>query len=270
MQPTRLRPLALGLALALASTAVARAAAPDAATVATRMQAALEPARSSARDLDIVVSAEQGESTHWRAGQARKIAGGARRVLTVLLAPAGVRGLAFLVEEQPEQTDVARLYLPGVRRVRTIVPALRSEPFLGSDFTYADLGFADRGAHYRLLGSEERDGVRVYRLEEVPRARWYYARVVDQVAADTWLPRRREYYDAANALWKVEELGDVTRVDGVPTPLRIRMEDVQQGSSSEIRTTNVRWDPDLPDALFDPARLPDAVASPVWNAPPAP
>ena len=47
--------------------------------------------------------------------------------------------------------------------------------------------------HPRLLGTEERDGKRVYRIEEVPAERWYYARIVSVVSAELWLPLEREY-----------------------------------------------------------------------------
>jgi outer membrane lipoprotein-sorting protein len=240
------------------------AAPPDAATVARRMKAALEPARASVRRLDITISSENGESTRYTAAQARKQTPDGDAMLTVLLAPEATRGIAVVVRERPQQDDVLWVYLPAVRRVRKIVPAARYEAFVHSDFTYADLGFVSMRETYKLLPAEKVDGATRYVLQETPRDRWQYARIVDHVAPDTWLPLRREFYDPSNTLWKVEELADVTAVDGVPTPTRVRMQDVQQGGSSEIHVSAVRYDVDVPDTLFEPEHLPDAATSATW------
>jgi hypothetical protein len=43
------------------------------------------------------------------------------------------------------------------------------------------------------------------------------------------------------------------------------MQDVQGGTSTELRVSEVRYDIDLPEELFVPERLPRAVASPLWQ-----
>ncbi len=73
------------------------------------------------------------------------------------------------------------------------------------------------------------------------------------------LPRHRDYYDVADRLWKTEIYEDVTSIDGVPTPLRIRMEDKQAGTSTEIQVRNLRSDAQLPEEIFDPLRLAQTV-----------
>jgi hypothetical protein len=72
---------------------------PDARTIVERMKTALEPARSSTRKLTIVVSERGADSAQWVAGQARRRVGDANRMLTAMLAPEGVRGVAFLATD---------------------------------------------------------------------------------------------------------------------------------------------------------------------------
>ena len=48
-------------------------------------------------------------------------------------------------------------------------------------------------------------------------------------------------------------------------PLQVRMEDVRQGASTELRVSDLHWDRQLPDDLFQPGKLPEAASSPVWN-----
>jgi hypothetical protein len=70
-------------------------------------------------------------------------------------------------------------------------------------------------------------------------------------------------------LWKTELFEEET-IDGVPTPIRIQMQDLQGKSSTEMRVSDVRYDVEVPDALFDPMKPPTAATSPVWQSANAP
>ena len=242
------------------------AGAPDAASIVHHMKEALEPARSSTRKLTIAVSGQTGQAAQWTAGQAREKRGDGSRVLTVILAPEDARGLAILIQDRGNEADKQWVYVPAVRRVRELARVEAYQAFLNTDFTYADLGFVNPRERYELLGTEQRDGVQTYKVQAVPREQWYYSRIVTWVAADSWLPIRREFHDPAGLLWKVETWGNVVRIDGVPIPLLDKMEDVRQGGSTEMRMSEVLWDRELPPALFDPKNLPEAASSPVWGA----
>jgi hypothetical protein len=245
----------------------ALAADPPATTIVEKMRAALEPARPSIRRLTLSVSAPRGDATQLYAGQARTRRADGDWMLTIVLQPSSVRGIAFLVRQARDRSDDQWTYLPAVRRVRKVVPVQRYQAFLGSDFTFADLGFVSRSSSYELLATEQRDGVRAHKVQEVPGEQWYYARVVTWIDADSALPLRREFYDPSNTLWKVERFAEVKSVDGVPTPMRIRMEDVREPGHSEIVVTALDYDASVPDELFDPEALPGAADSPVWSGP---
>ncbi len=102
----------------------------------------------------------------------------------------------------------------------------------------------------------------------MPQETWYYARVVTWVAEDGGLPVKREFYDPANVLWKVERFEQVSAVDGVPTVHHRVMEDVQGKTRTEIDVSAVRYDVTLADALFQPDGLPNASADSLWTRPP--
>ena len=227
-----------------------------------RMKAALEPDRSSTRDI-VMVTHTDGESAQWTARQARKKLKDGNRMLTVLLAPPDVKGFALLIQERRnEDSDRQWLYLPYLRRVREILPLGTFETFLGTDFTTADLGFVDlRQRTFSLLGEEKLGNTQTYKVQEELKDPRYYSRIVTWIATDSMLPLQREYYDVAGRLWKVE-LYENTTVEGVPTPVRIRMEDKQTGNSTELRVSNVRYDAQVPDQVFDSKRLPETVQQP--------
>jgi Outer membrane lipoprotein-sorting protein len=138
-------------------------------------------------------------------------------------------------------------------------PVEGHQAFLSSDFTYADLGMVDLHSSFKLLGEEQKNGVRAYKIEEVPRSNWYYSRIVDWVDASSSFPLERDFYDPSNTLWKVETFEQVTAIDGVPTVLKRRMEDRQAGGNTVIDTSEVRYGADVPDSLFDSSRLPQAI-----------
>jgi hypothetical protein len=252
----------------LLSVAPAVAAPPDVGDLVRVMRTVLEPSRPSVRKMAITISAESGEATKWVAGQARKPSPDGDRILVAILAPADQKGAAYLLREVPNQAnDEEWVYLPVVRRVRKILPLESFRSFLDSDFTLWDLGLVDVRATYTFLREETRDDVHAYVIQEVPLGAlrtWYYSRVVTWLAADSSLPLERDFHDPAGVLWKVETFQQVTTVNGVPTPLALRMEDRQSGGSTDIVVSDVRYDVDLPDALFDPAHLRDAAASPLW------
>ena len=155
---------------------------------------------------------------------------------------------------------------PVLRRVRELAGVDAYEHFLGTDFTYADLGFVRLHPQYRLLGEEDHGGKQTYKSEEsVPQERAYYSRVITWVSKDSMLPVQRDYYDAAGTLWKTELLEEET-IDGVPTPIRMQMKDLQAKSNTELRVRDVRYDVEVPDALFDPVKLSTAASSPVWQS----
>jgi outer membrane lipoprotein-sorting protein len=256
----RLPFVALGAVLLTASAAVA--ASPEARSMMERMKAALEPDRSSTRDI-VMVTHTDGERTEWTARQARKKLKDGKRMLTVLLAPPDVKGFALLIQERRnENSDRQWLYLPYLRRVREILPLGTFETFLGTDFTTADLGFVDlRHRTFSLLGEEKLGKAQTYKVQEELKDPRYYSRIVTWIATDSMLPLQREYYDVADRLWKLE-LYENKSVEGVPTPVRISMEDKQTGNSTSLRVSNVRYDVQIPDELFDLGRLPKTVQRP--------
>jgi len=251
----------------LATATPAMAAPPNASTILHRMKAALEPDRPSTRTLVLATQAEDGSTVEWTARQARKKLPDGNRILTVILEPDDVKGVAFLIWERAGRPDEQWIYLPTVRRVRKLVPVSAYESFLGTDFTFADLGFVDlRDRKFSLLGEEPVAGVPAYKIREVLAGPvFYYSHIVTWVAKDTMLPLRRDYYDAGNRLWKTELYQDIATIDGTPTVLRLRMEDKTSNTSTELRVSRVRYDAAIPDELFDPQKLPGTSKNPLWT-----
>jgi len=253
--------LALSLVVALVRTGAA--ADPDASDLIARMKAAMEPARSSVRQIDLSISGEDGGTTKWSVAQARKVIDGQGRILNVLLAPASQRGIASLmVDSDPAET---LLWVPSIRRVRTLFPRDGYEAFLGSDFTYFDVGFVRRQDKYTYLGAGERNGRAAWRVQQVPTSSWFYSQIVSWIDQQHLLPIERDFYSPAGDLWKVQTFDNVVTIDGQPAALQITMEDRQTGGKSVMNVSNLRFGVELPDSIFERRGLARAAQAPIWK-----
>lgn len=254
------------MASASAARAGASAAEPDAASIVKRMKQALEPARPSVRVMTLKVNSGGGFAAQWTLAQARAHVNDADCMLTVVLKPAGGRGIAFLAKEKPGAMAVEYSYLPAIRRVREITPLAGYEPFFGTDFTYEDLSFVRLGGQEKLDGTETHNGVKAYKLEEALANNPYFSKAVTWVATDTGLPVERDYYDVDGKLFKSEHFEKITTIGKVPTIMKIVMNDVQSGGSSEIDVSSVKYDKQAPAGLFDPKNLPQAASDAFWKS----
>ena len=245
----------------------ARAADPSPESVLAKMKAALEPARPSTRTMSFRIhSAAFNEDVQLAARQARKTLPSGARSVTVITSPEISKGIALLVVEEKGKPNTEYIYTPALRRSRRLVGPSTFEPFLGTDFTYADVGLLDvRDRTVKLLGTKPHDGTNAFELEETLKNQWYYSRIVDWIAVDTGLPLERDHYDVANRLWRKQTFDRVETVDGVPTPMHVRIDDVQSGDWSDYTLSDVKYDAQLSDDVFDPTKLRDVAGRSDWS-----
>jgi hypothetical protein len=234
------------------------------------MKQALEPPQSSLRKSTLTVT-QGGSTSKVVLGEARGKRGDSNRILAVVLAPPDLRGTAYLIQEAPaSDNNVLSVWVPAIGRVRTLVSPEAFSAFLNSDFTYADLGFTPLRSTYTLEGEQAAQGGPAFRIQTILPQSWYYSRIVTTVAADSFLPIERKFYDVANELWKVERFQGVSKINGVPTVLTTSMDDVQSKSLSTLTVNDLQYGAKVPDALLDPDALPLAASSPLWTSLDAP
>ena len=68
--------------------------------------------------------------------------------------PNDIRGTGFLVWEHPSAEDERFLFLPSLGRVRRIAGSETQDSFVGSDFTYEDIGGREFEEYVRLRGPD--------------------------------------------------------------------------------------------------------------------
>jgi outer membrane lipoprotein-sorting protein len=256
--------------LASAASPVWSADPPSADQIVKQMQEALEPPKPSVRTMTMTFD-DQGKKTTFGLVQARKRLADGDRSLTVLLEPDDARGIAYLMSSASSGEPTEWLYVPYVQRTRKLVPAENYQSFMDTDFTYGDLGLLPTDTKNTLLGTEQLDGKKAYKVESIPGStvkQWYYSRTVTWIDAETLLPTRREFYSPAGDLFKTETVGAVTRVDGIPTPLQTTITNVGTGTSTTLVVNSVTYDANVPDTLFAPEGLRGVADQDYWKSKP--
>ena len=121
--------------------------------------------------------------------------------------PADVKGTGFLSwqYDDPARDDDKWLYLPAMKKVRRISgSSAKKENFMGSDFTYDDMGGrnVDEDEH-QLLKEEQWDGSPCWVVESRPLEEdAVYSKTVSWIRQDALVPVKVEFYDRMGKLLK--------------------------------------------------------------------
>ncbi len=182
--------------------------------------------------------------------------GEVKKMLIKFLAPADVRGTAFLSIQKGDRQEM-KLYLPALKRVRRIAGSQKKGSFMGSDFSYDDiakLGSLKAKDFKNTLKKEtEQDGVKVYVVEAVPKpgVDTSYDRQVIWVRADLFVPIRIEFYKKGK-LAKVMTLEKIQAfADGkYQIPTRLTMENVRTHHKTILEQKDLEVDRPIPDSVF--------------------
>jgi len=239
---------------------------PSAQEIMKRMKAVMEPSVASKRVIEVTVGAPGQANVQWTARQAYdRSKGGLGRLLTVLVGPESVRSFAVLARENEAGPDEIWVYLPPVRRIRRIVAAGGEQFFLGTDFTLTDLGFVRiQGRTFSLIGTDEGDGHGAYIVRETLASGAPYAKLELRIDHSNYRLLERRYYDPAGDLWRTEHFEDYRVVNGVPVAFRIRMENHQEGGTSELRVVDADEKARVPAEWFEPTGLAKIATSTHW------
>ena len=155
---------------------------------------------------------------------------GGDKSLMEFLSPADVKGTKFLNYEHLDKEDDQWLYLPALKRVKRIASKNRSGSFMGSEFSYEDLGSFNI-EKYRYSGEAEEvtvGGVKLYKTERVPVSKNSgYTKQVSWMDAENFLTRKVEYYDRKHELLKTATFQDYKKIGGVWRIGKIVMENHQ-------------------------------------------
>lgn len=161
--------------------------------------------------------------------------------LIVFSDPGNVRGTGFLnIDEDGNQTQ--RLYLPSIGRIQLISSSERGDQFMGSDFTYEDLG-SQNSEDFEFIWMESND--QYYTLRATAKDSEQYSSIEFDILKDTYPIKTVRYYNQSNQLIKrlvaeqFEQLSDIHW-----SPSKMTMFDLIEDRKTEMtwhnRQTNIQ------------------------------
>jgi len=183
-----------------------------------------------------------------------------KKTLMFFTYPGDVSGTGFLTWDYDEigKDDDKWLYLPAMKKTRRISgSSSKTDYFMGTDFTYNDMGSRniDEDTH-TLLREEDRDGQKCWVIESVPKdSHEIYSRKVTWIRQDCCVAVYVEFYDKLDKLHRKLSIGDIRQVQGFWTKNRMEMQNVQTGHSTVIVLKNPQYDLNVDKSMFTVAKL---------------
>ena len=163
--------------------------------------------------------------------------------------PGDVRKTVFMVHKYIDRDDDRWLYLPALDLVKRIAASDKRTSFVGSHFFYEDVSGRSPAEDTHTL-KEETDAY--YVLDNVPKdpGSVEFTRYLVWIDKTTFLPMKAEYYDAQGKVYRRMQVLEVKEVDGYPTVVRAKMEDLNTGGYTELTFQKVKYNLGIPDKVF--------------------
>ena len=172
--------------------------------------------------------------------------------------PRGVKGTALLIHSHRKGPDDQWLYLPALKRVKRISSSNRSGSFMGSEFSYEDLGAQQvEKFTYKYLRDEACGELKCTVVERKPaeKGSGYTRQIVwrDKDELRIW---KIQYFDRKNAHLKTLTLGKYERyLDRYWRAAEMTMENRLTGKSTTMRWSDFKFRTGLRRGDFSQAGL---------------
>lgn len=208
--------------------------------------------RDERAEVRMRIEDSRGDVRERRLLRLRLTEGGKDNIRIQFLFPPDVRDTAFLLHDHPDRDDDRWLYLPSLGKPKRIAGAQKYRNFLGTDFTYDDLGGREPSEDTHTLEGEDAIESRpAYRIRSVPReAENPYAFRIIWVWKEAPIVLKEEQYDRHGRLRKQARALKLEPVQGIWTVTEREMTDVQERHSTALTFGNLRYNTGLGADLF--------------------
>ena len=173
--------------------------------------------------------------------------------LVTITQPRDVLGYSLLTHSYSDRPDDQWLFQRRTRRVVRLNATNRGQPFLGSDFSFQDLGSPGLGKFdYRYLGEEELNGQSCLVIERLPRLdNTGYSRQVVYYQKQHLYPLRIVYYDISGQRLKTQDYLDYQLIDKQHwRALENRITHHARNTSTRLLWSDIRFDTGLSEQEF--------------------
>ncbi len=171
--------------------------------------------------------------------------------------PADVKGSSFLRISHDERDDDMWLYLPAFGKVRRIASSAKNGSFMGSDFTYEDMGdrkIADYD--YEILRSEELAGRLCWKIQSIPKKGVVtdYSKSILWVWQDQFMIIQGNLFDKRGNHKKTMAVSPI-QSGKYWIAEKLVMENLKRKGRTELSFLNIKVDTGLEEDLFNSRQL---------------
>jgi hypothetical protein len=181
--------------------------------------------------------------------------------------PNDIRGTSFLVWEHPGSDDERFLYLPSLARVRRIAGSETQESFVGSDFTYEDIGGREFDDYtYAFAAPDGENASWSPAGGGAPRPAWRlesrrkdtsaeFPRVVSLVLKDSLVVAGADVYNRRNEKQKVYMVRRLEQIETIWTVMESEMTNTLEKTRTELVVESTDYNVGLKEADFSRREL---------------
>ncbi len=196
----------------------------------------------------------QGKQRVRKLNQYIKDNGTIEKKIMFFVAPADVKGTSFMdwSYDNGKSEDDQWIYLPALKKVKRISSDSKGDYFMGSDFTYDDLGARspDQDTH-KLLREETVNGVKCYVVQSIPKDEDYmYSKTITWINKSTFIGVKKEFYDEDGELLKIMHVNSSKKFGNIIVVTKITMENKQKNHKTIMSLSNVKINSGIPDSKF--------------------
>ena len=180
--------------------------------------------------------------------------GKVKKKIMFFISPADVKNTSFMNWSYDDDTkdDNQWIYLPALKKIKRLSNEDKSDYFMGSDFTYDDLG--DRKPNedtHKILREEKYNGEDCYVVESIPKEEDYmYSKTITWVIKDKWIGIKKEFYDEDGEHLKTLEIKDYKKIKNYWMIVHSEMNNVQKQHKTIMKFDDLKVDTGIPDSKF--------------------
>jgi len=217
-----------------------------------------EDGKTRVSNLEMILISKTGNKRTRKITSKQKDYGKDSKMLMIFEKPADVKGTGYLAWEfnDPKKDDSRWLYMPAMRKLRRISGSSEDDYFMGTDFTYEDMG--ERNVEedtHTLFGEEKYNGHKCWKIKSIPKSDddKYTKRIV-WVRKDINMIVKVRYFNE-HGLLKILTVEEVKDIDDIWVATKMIMDNKQKEHKTILNFENMKINIPVPDNLFRPATL---------------
>ena len=182
---------------------------------------------------------------------------GKEKKLMFFLSPADVKDTGFLSISYPDDRDDDQwIYLPALQRVKRIAAKNQNDSFMGSDFTYDDMGTRNPNKDvHTLLGTRMVNGQECYIVESIPKvSNKEFDKTVTCIVKDEWYGLNKEYHYKGEIIRELT-INSLESIDGIYVITDMVMKNHDKDTQTRITMHEVSFDNNLDSTIFTDRQL---------------